>query len=179
MPLMGRVWVGVSLAILTRQNRLRPSRTPVPPVLSGRDQASPTPSKTKGPARGAPISQRYDAIMATLLLLTHGTGGLGEAPGEGVVDAGLHQGCGGHKRRSGWRRAGLNATKIPLEPYQGCQFHANFVQNFCGNCSSGVADRVRRRSRTPLPGKNRPARRPTRGVDRSARDRREDQNRPR
>ena len=57
------------VAILSRKNRLRPSRTPVPPVLSGRDQASPTPSKTKGPARGAPISQRYDGIMAVLQLL--------------------------------------------------------------------------------------------------------------
>jgi hypothetical protein len=83
--------VGVSLAILTRKNRLRSSRTPCSACFIRSRSGIANFLKNEGPARGAPISQRYDAIMATLLLLTHGTGGLGEAPGEGVVDDGLHQ----------------------------------------------------------------------------------------
>jgi hypothetical protein len=41
------------------------------------------------------------------------------------------------------RPGGLGKALTLLEPYQGRQFHANFVQNFCGNRSSGVADRAR------------------------------------
>jgi hypothetical protein len=62
--------VGVSLAILTRKNRLRPSRTPCSACFIRSRSGIANSFKTKGPARGAPISQRYDAIMATLQLLS-------------------------------------------------------------------------------------------------------------
>ena len=52
-----------------------------------------------------------------------------------VVDAGLHQHAVGTDAGLAWRRAPPNATKIPLEPDQGRQFHANFVQNFCGTAA--------------------------------------------
>jgi hypothetical protein len=61
--------VGVSLAILTRKNRV-PIAHPLfrlfYQVEIRHRQLLP---KTKGPVRGAPISQRYDPIMATLQLL--------------------------------------------------------------------------------------------------------------